>query len=145
MNEPASLRHTFKKTERLHHRTLVEGLFSRGKSIYAFPLRMVWRQLSTEELDKAFCNHRPEGIGRLQMLVTIPKKKRRHAVDRVLMRRRVKEAYRLRHSALREELAAANPEGTLSLGFIWLDNKNADFATVEAAMEELLEKLRRKL
>ena len=40
---------------------------------------------------------------------------------------------------------AANAEGTLSLGFIWLDNRNADFATVEAAMEELLEKLRRKL
>ncbi len=145
MDSQAPLRHTFKKTERLHHRTLVEGLFSRGKSIYAYPLRMVWRQWTADELDKAFCNHRPEGIGRLQMLVTIPKKKRRHAVDRVLMRRRVREAYRLRHAALREELLAANPEGTLSLGFIWLDNSNADYATVEAAMDELLEKLRRKL
>ena len=145
MNEPASLRHTFKKTERLHHRTLVEGLFSRGKSIYAFPLRLVWRQWSAVELDKVFCNHRPEGIDCLQMLVTIPKKKRRHAVDRVLMRRRVKEAYRLRHAALRRELIASNPEGSLSLGFIWLDDKNADYATVEAAVEQLLEKLRHKL
>ena len=55
MSEQAPLRNTFKKTERLHHRTLVEGLFSRGKSIYACPLRMVWRQWTPEELDKAFC------------------------------------------------------------------------------------------
>ena len=35
------------KNERLHHRTLVEGLFAEGKSMYEFPLRMVWRWMPT--------------------------------------------------------------------------------------------------
>ena len=39
------------KSERLHHRTLVEGLFAEGKSMYEFPLRMVWRRIPAEKLD----------------------------------------------------------------------------------------------
>ncbi len=43
----------------------------------------------------------PADVGALQMLVTVPKKKRRRAVDRVLMRRRIREAYRINRRPLR--------------------------------------------
>ena len=75
-------RYTFPKSERLRHRTLVEGLFAEGKSLYDYPLRLTWRVLSEEALAGCFRDILPSGIAPLQMMVTVPKKKRRKAVDR---------------------------------------------------------------
>jgi ribonuclease P protein component len=133
------------KSERLHHRTLVEGLFAEGKSMYEFPLRMVWRWMPAETLDASFRNGRPAGIAPVQMMVTIPKKKRRHAVDRVLMRRRIREAYRLNRMPMREALAQLPADGFLQLAFIYLHNENAEYAELEPKMQKLLAKLTNKL
>ena len=94
-----AVRLTLRKAEKLRHKSLVENLFKEGFSVYEFPLRMQVRALSEDELESSFRNGAPDGIAPLQMLVTVPKKKRRHAVDRVLMRRRIREAYRLGRSA----------------------------------------------
>ena len=133
------------KSERLHHRTLVEGLFAEGKSMYEFPLRMVWRRMPAEKLDSSFRNGRPAGIAPVQMMVTIPKKKRRHAVDRVLMRRRIREAYRLNRMPMREALAQLPADGFLQIAFIYLHNENAEYAELEPKMQKLLAKLTNKL
>jgi ribonuclease P protein component len=133
------------KSERLHHSTLVEGLFAEGKSMYEFPLRMVWRWMPAETLDASFRNGRPAGIAPVQMMVTIPKKKRRHAVDRVLMRRRIREAYRLNRMPMREALAQLPADGFLQLAFIYLHNENAEYAELEPKMQKLLAKLTNKL
>lgn len=133
------------KSERLHHRTLVEGLFAEGKSMYEFPLRMVWRRMPAEKLDSSFRNGRPARIAPVQMMVTIPKKKRRHAVDRVLMRRRIREAYRLNRMPMREALAQLPADGFLQLAFIYLHNENAEYAELEPKMQKLLAKLTNKL
>lgn len=133
------------KSERLHHRTLVEGLFAEGKSMYEFPLRMVWRRMPAETLDASFRTGRPAGIAPVQMMVTIPKKKRRHAVDRVLMRRRIREAYRLNRMPMREALAQLPADGFLQIAFIYLHNENAEYAELEPKMRKLLAKLTNKL
>lgn len=133
------------KSERLHHRTLVEGLFAEGKSMYEFPLRMVWRWMPAEKLDSSFRNGRPAGIAPVQMMVTIPKKKRRHAVDRVLMRRRIREAYRMNRMPLREALGQLPADGFLQIAFIYLHNENAEYAELEPKMRKLLAKLTNKL
>ncbi len=133
------------KSERLHHRTLVEGLFAEGKSMYEFPLRMVWRWMPAEKLDSSFRNGRPAGIAPVQMMVTIPKKKRRHAVDRVLMRRRIREAYRLNRMPMREALAQLPADGFLQIAVIYLHNENAEYAELEPKMQKLLAKLTNKL
>lgn len=140
---PASCRLTLRKGEKLRHRTLVEGLFKEGKSFYDFPLRLTWRLLDGESLEGSFCHHTPRGIDPVQMLVTVPKKKLRHAVDRVLMRRRIREAYRLNR---RELLTPRVPdEGTLSLAFVWLDKTPAPYAVVEEKMKKLLKKVAGRL
>lgn len=141
------VRHSLRmgKSERLHHRTLVEGLFAEGKSMYEFPLRMVWRRMPAEKLDSSFRNGRPAGIAPVQMMVTIPKKKRRHAVDRVLMRRRIREAYRLNRMPMREALAQLPADGFLQIAFIYLHNENAEYAELEPKMQKLLAKLTNKL
>ena len=141
----AERRLTLRKSAKLRHRSLVEGLFAEGKGMYEHPLRLKWRVLRPGELEGVFRYGVPDRIGPVQMLVTIPKKKRRRAVDRVLMRRRVREAFRLNSGDLRERVAADPNIRTLSLAFIYGSDSNVDYAEVERRLCRLLRKLTSRL
>lgn len=137
---------TFRKAERLRHKSLINSLFQRGGNIYAWPLRLVYHNFSSEEMHALFRHGIPEHIAPLQMLVTIPKKKRKKAVDRVLLRRRIREAYRLNRLNVKKNLPLkSEKEVTLSLAFIYLSDKNEDYTLIETSMKKLLSKLREKL
>lgn len=143
-NKDKISRLTLRKGEKLRHRSLVDALFKEGRSIYEFPLRLSWRTLSEKELEETFSDHVPDRIDALQMLITIPKKKRRHAVDRVLMRRRIREAYRLNRGDLKKAVEL-NPElRTLSIALIYLSDKNLPYSTIEQKMKLLFQKLSKK-
>lgn len=135
----------FGKAGRLRHRSLVEGLFASGECLYDYPLRVVWRRLAREEMESSFRNGMPHGIGLLQMMVTIPKKKRRHAVDRVLMRRRIREAYRLNRLPLLQVIRRLPDGGYVQLAFIYLHNDNMQYADVERKMKKLLSRLQKQI
>ncbi len=141
----ARRRLTLRKGEKLRHRSLVESLFREGHTLYEFPLRLTWRSLTPEELTQTFRDRVPDGIDSLQMLITVPKKKRRHAVDRVLMRRRIREAYRLNRLALKEELDSNPDVRTLGMALIYLHDKNLPYSTIENKMKLLLSRLAAKL
>lgn len=143
--EETPRRKTLRKSAKLRHRSLVEGLFANGRGCFDYPLRVVWRPLSAEELSSTFRDHQPDLIGPLQMMVTVPKKKRRHAVDRVLVRRRIREAFRLNCASLRR--AAEDGEGvrTLSMAIIYQATENLPYARIEKAMLKLLAKIERQL
>lgn len=132
------------KAEKLRHKTLVDGLYSEGRSLYDFPLRVNYRALTGEELEATFRTAVPSNIGRLQMLITIPKKRRRRAVDRVLLRRRIREAYRLNRHRLREVLERSDIR-TLGLGIVYIHNENIDYATIEKKLVRLLDKIAKEL
>lgn len=79
---------TLQRRQRLRGTTTLDALFTAkdgtdgiGKAL-AYPLRAVWRQSDDTKADIAF-------------MVNIPKRRLRHGVDRVQMRRRVREAMRL--------------------------------------------------
>lgn len=135
---------TLRKAEKLRHRSLVNALFSKGSTLYDFPLRLTWRALSEEELEENFRRDVPEDIGRLQMMITVPKKKRRHAVDRVLMRRRIREAYRLQRGFLYESAENAGIE-SLEMSFIFLCEKNVPYSVIYEKMGSLLARLNKKI
>lgn len=135
----------FPKEERLHHRSLVEGLFRKGTTFYDFPFRVTWRTLSSKDLENNFRNNVPPGIGSLQILVTVPKKKRRKAVDRVQMRRRIREAYRLNRIDLRNFIDVSQNIKTLSVGMVYIHDKNLPFSTIENKMKSVLAKLQLRL
>lgn len=141
----ARQRLTLRKGEKLRHRSLVDPLFREGHTLYEFPLRLTWRALAAEELEHSFRDCVPGGIDSLQMLITVPKKKRRHAVDRVLMRRRIREAYRLNRLSLKEQVDSDDRVRTLGMALIYLDNKNVPYATIENKMKILLNRLAAKL
>ena len=135
----------FPKDGRLHHRSLLEGLFRLGKSFYEFPFRVHWRLLTPEQLEKNFRNNIPDEIGKLQVMVSIPKKKRKKATDRVLMRRRVRESWRLNRHPLLSSLESREDIATLSVGLVYLHDKNMPFSSVEEKIIIALTKLQQKL
>lgn len=135
-------KYSYPKQWRLHHRSLVEGLFRKGKSFYEFPFRVTWRILSPKDIEDNFRNNPPAGIGVLQMMVTVPKKKRKRAVDRVLMRRRIREAYRLNSLQLRDDLLALKDFGTMSLSLVYIHDQNLPYATIDDKIRAVLKKLK---
>ena len=140
-----TVRLTLRKGEKLRHRSLVENLFKEGSSIYEFPIRLTWRAIDGETLRNTFRDHVPQPIDTLQMLITVPKKKRRHAVDRVLMRRRIREAYRLNRKEFLGNIEDGNKTRTLSMAFIYLHDKNLPYAIIERKIRLLLKKLAGKI
>ena len=122
-----SQRNTFQKSERLSSEILIKELFNKGSSFYLFPFKFILRK------------HRP-GEKQVKVLISVPKRNFKKAVDRNLLKRRVREAYRLSknqfllpqldheeyHLALiytsKEKLAFDIIEKKLILAFNRLDN-----------------------
>lgn len=77
---------TLGKEERLKSRKLIEQLYSKGKSVKVFPLRMVYVQV---EHTSGF----PAQVG-----VSVPKRNFKRAVDRNRIKRLLRESYRLQKS-----------------------------------------------
>lgn len=138
-------RETYRKSARLRHRTLVNELFKSGRSVYSGPLRLIFRSMSDESLRESFREDVPDRIGPVQIMITVPKKKRRHAVDRVLMRRRIREAIRREWHFLRDRIAEDDTIRTLSIGIIYQENVNNDFETIRGAVASGLKKMSKKL
>lgn len=140
---PVRERLTLRKGEKLRHRSLVDTLFSEGESVYEYPFRLTWRLFTRSQLEGAFRAEVPAALDQLQMLITVPKKKRRLAVDRVLMRRRIREAYRLNRLPLRNKIGEGDM--FLSLAFVYIADKNLPYSNVERKVKSLLKKVAEKL
>ena len=141
----AAERFTLRKSAKLRHRTLVRDLFEKGKSVYSGPVRVMFRPLSEEELADSFRHSIPDRVGPVQIMITVPKKKRRHAVDRVLMRRRIREAFRLLWHDLKHDVEGDPEIRTLSVAIIYMQGENADMQTVYASVASALSKIRKKI
>lgn len=135
---------TLRKEEKLRHRSLVESIFKEGSTLYEFPLRISWKALDNEQLESMFRNGVPDAVGSLQMLVTIPKKKLKRAVDRVAMRRRIREAYRLNRIPLKNRVKDSNLR-TLGMAIIYLHNKKLPYSIIEEKLVLLLKKMESRL
>lgn len=132
------------KSGRLHHRSLQERLFNEGSKLHEYPLKLVWNSLTEEELQKNFKDRVPDLIGPVQVLVSVPKKKRRKAVDRVLMRRRIREAFRLGRAPLLAAVEELPGVRTLSIGIVYLKEANAPYAEIEGKLTRLIARLTEK-
>ena len=72
------------------------------------------------------------------MMVSVPKRRLKHAVDRNRIKRLTREAYRLTKKELVEQI---DPEVTLLIGFIYLKDRLSRYSTVQQAVEEAFKKL----
>lgn len=124
--------HTYRlyKREKLCSETAIDLLFSRqggGQAALLYPLRAVWR-------------HNTARGGGAQFLISVPKKRLRHAVDRVAMRRLIREAYRLRRMHLGD--AAHMP---VDIAFTYVADNRVDFPRIAGAMSKALRRIAKSL
>lgn len=121
-------RYTFHKNERLCSKKLIERLFAGGnKSFPTFPLRVVYMCLPSEETDPG-----------ASILISVPKKRFKHAVKRNQVKRQVREAYRRNKHILLDALKAQETPTKMIMAFIWLDNKIHSSEEVEYKVKKLL-------
>lgn len=121
-------KYTLSKNERLNSKKLIERLFAGGnKSFPAFPLRVVYMPLTPEE-----------NVTDTSILISVPKKRFKHAVKRNRVKRQVREAYRHNKHILLDALKAKESPYKMILAFIWLDNKLYSTEQVEYKVKKLL-------
>ena len=75
-------RYTFKKEERLCNKRLIGQLFQSGSFFMAYPFRFVFLPVESVAVPA-------------QVLISVPRKRHKRAVDRNLIKRRIREAYRI--------------------------------------------------
>lgn len=109
---------SFKKEERLCNIKLIEKLFSDGSSFLVYPFRIIWLP---EELSSKFP---------VQVLISVPKRKFKRAVDRNLIKRRIREVYRLQKS---EDIYPFLNEHSakILLGINFIGNEIPDYTFLE--------------
>lgn len=116
----------FGKKEKLKSRKQIEALFLNGKSFAAFPLRITYQFIPSEESS-------------LQAGVTAGKKYFKKAVDRNRIKRLIREAYRLQKNELTEVLKQKKLRGFLF--FMYTDKTMASLDTIKEAMNKALKRL----
>ena len=117
--------YTFTKEERLCNKKLIDKLFHNGSSFLCYPFKASW--LYTDE---------PQ-LYPVQILFSVSKKRYKRAVDRNLIKRRMREAYRLKKQQyLYDVLNGADKKIMLSLGYIGKEIAPYDFT--EKKMRKLL-------
>lgn len=121
----------FPKSQRLCSHALIDRMFEPGnsKSLSAYPIRMVYRLVDRESDIPA-----QDGNDKC-LLISVPKRSFRHAVDRNRVKRQIREAYRTNRNLLKL------PEGkNAHLAMIWLDNKHYTTQQVTAKVINLLQR-----
>lgn len=119
--------YSFPKKEHLCGEIRVARLFAEGKAFIAYPLRIVYR--FTNEISDA----------RVRVVVGVPKKRFKHAVDRNRLKRQIKEAYRLNKQELTDILIARNQY--LEVGINYISDDKLDYATIDAKMKSALHRI----
>ena len=98
---------TFSKEERLCSKKLLTELFTNGSSFLVYPYRITWMAAEPEQIMPA------------QVVIGVSKKKFKRSVDRNLIKRKIKEAYRLNKSKLLYSyLISGDKKILLSLNYI---------------------------
>lgn len=113
----------FGKHERLCSRKAIDELFRTGTILRLFPFKVVFT-IDTR------------GQSPVRLAVSVPKKIHRRAVDRNLVKRRIREAYRLNKAPL--HLFPGFEHATLNLMLIYVSSNILNYADIERKLQQTI-------
>lgn len=116
------MRFTYPNSDKLKSKKTIDLLFTKGKSVSKYPLRLVYMPLD------------PEIETTSKIGVSVSKKYFKHAVDRNYFKRLLRETYRLNQSILRQD------DKPYALMFFYQTKDRLDFETINALTIKLFEK-----
>ena len=118
-------RNTFPLKEHLKSKSVIDRLYAEGASVTSYPLRAVFLEQSADKQESTAA-----------ILISVAKRRFRHAVDRNLMKRRIREAYRTEKHQFVESLENNNLK--MAVAILYIDTKKSSTLFLKKKMGKLL-------
>lgn len=118
---------SYPKSEKLKSKRTIDLLFSKGKSVSKYPLRLVYVESDFDISENS--------AQKIKMGVSVSKKYFKHAVDRNYFKRLLREAYRLNKNLLIDHL-----EKPHAFMFFYQSNDRLSYQEIETKTIQLFEK-----
>ncbi len=113
---------TFNKKEKLKSKKELDALFSEGKSISKYPIRLVYRRSSFEENVK------------IKTGVSVSKRNFKKAVERNRIKRLLRESYR------KNKYIVANTTHQFTFMFLYSGKEMPEYSLTESKIKGILQK-----
>jgi len=121
-SEKPKYKHRLSKADRLSSKKWIEDLFTKGDQVKSNPLKGLF--LINPDLENP------------QVLISVPKRNFKKASARNLLKRRIREAYRLNRHILKAE-SGRKP----MIGYIYLGTTALSYQEIEIAVIAILKKI----
>lgn len=121
------MEHTFAKNERLTHYAHISELFSEGKSLKNFPLKVLYLPIQTNCATP------------IKVLVSVPKRSFKQAVVRNYLKRIIRESYRLQ----KQQFFIQGKQ--FAMAFIYMSKEKIKYQELFLAMKMLSEQWKEEI
>lgn len=121
------MRYTFKKSEKLCNQSVIDLLYKKGSVFYATPLKVTYLFKISEVTEST------------KVLIVVPKRNHKKAVTRNLLKRRIRESYRLN----KHLLVAIKHSQPLEIAFSlqYISKELLPYETINEALIAVLKKM----
>ena len=125
------MKQTLNKKDRLKSYSKIRALFEHGVKLKHHPITLFYLIEEGKAVDGSS----------IKMGVAVGAKYFKKAVQRNLLKRRIKEAYRIQKAELQEAIVLS--PFNMSLFFVYADNAVADYAIISSSVSKLLDKCKK--
>ena len=108
---------TFSKNERLNNKRMISYLFQKGNSFFIYPFSVKWSVNNSESKQHS------------NILIGIPKRNFKKAVERNKLKRLIREAYRLNKHVLTDKIYNTNSFFVFSI--IYTEKEIVNFKVIQ--------------
>ena len=130
--ETNGLRQTFKKEERLFEKKLIDRLFKEGNNFFQFPFKVIYLRLDEPAVYPA------------KILISVPKRNFKRAVDRNRIKRLIREAYRKNKFILNTTEQKEEKSKLVVIGFIYTARRLVSYIEIEKKIIIALQQLKQE-
>ena|SRR5690606_15759271 len=127
-------KYTFTKEERLCSKRFIENLFHKGSSFVVYPFRLVY--LKNDDI----ADNNPFPV---KAIISVSKKRFKRAVDRNLIKRQMRECYRLEKHHLYNNLQQYSVKLLVAIQFV--GKQQMSFEELHTKLQQLLKRLENEL